>query len=180
MAEEIKIDKDNFFERLGLLYAAWKADKRAANPVFNGASSIVILMGKTEETNFFQKNNAMHFWLLGYEFPATLFVFTLEAMFVVTTAKKAKHLEPLENGPIPVKLLVVTKDAEQKTETFKKCLDIIKNAGKTVGVLPKDTSSGPFADEWKRLFGELKDVEQVDIAPALSQHAFSVKNKDEL
>jgi Xaa-Pro aminopeptidase len=28
------------------------------------------------------------FWLLGYEFPATLFVFTTEAVYVVTTAKK--------------------------------------------------------------------------------------------
>lgn len=28
------------------------------------------------------------FWLLGYEFPATLLVLTTEAMYVVTTAKK--------------------------------------------------------------------------------------------
>lgn len=28
------------------------------------------------------------FWLLGYEFPATLLLLTTEAMYVVTTAKK--------------------------------------------------------------------------------------------
>ncbi|KAK2787451.1 FACT complex subunit spt16 [Emmonsiellopsis sp. PD_33] len=181
MGEEIKIDKATFSNRLSSFYSAWKADKRSSNPVFAGAGSIVILMGKTEEANSFQKNNAMHFWLLGYEFPATLFVFTLEAMYVVTTAKKAKHLEHLKGGKIPVEILVTTKDAEQKAKVFEKCLDVIKNAGKKVGVLPKDTSTGPFAEEWKRVFGEIsKEVEEVDIAPALSSVAFSVKGPEEL
>ena len=51
---------------------------------------------------------------------------------------------------------------------------------KKVGTLPKDTTSGPFADEWKRAFSEIsKDVEEVDITPALSA-AFSIKDPDEL
>lgn len=32
--------------------------------------------------------NTSQFWLLGYEFPATLLVFTPDVMYVVTTAKK--------------------------------------------------------------------------------------------
>jgi Xaa-Pro aminopeptidase len=88
MGDEIVIDKTAFFNRLSSFYAAWKADKRSANSVFGGAGSIIILMGKTDEANSYQKNNAIHFWLLGYEFPATLFVFTPEVMYVVTTAKK--------------------------------------------------------------------------------------------
>ena len=60
MGEAIKIDKEIFSERLSSFYAAWKADKRTPNGVFGGANSIVILMGKAEETNLFQKNNAIH------------------------------------------------------------------------------------------------------------------------
>jgi Xaa-Pro aminopeptidase len=49
-----------------------------------------------------------------------------------------------------------------------------------VGTLPKDTTSGPFADEWKRAFADIsKEVEEVDITPALSA-AFSIKDSDEL
>lgn len=49
-----------------------------------------------------------------------------------------------------------------------------------VGTLPKNTASGPFADEWKRAFGEIsKEVEEVDITPALST-AFAIKDSDEL
>lgn len=57
---EIKIDKNLFQERLSHFVAAWKADRRAGDALFNGASSILVLMGKTEEAAQFQKNNAIH------------------------------------------------------------------------------------------------------------------------
>lgn len=60
MAEDIVIDKATFFNRLSNFYTAWKADKRSGNGVFGGVGSIVILMGKTDEANSFQKANAMH------------------------------------------------------------------------------------------------------------------------
>lgn len=60
MADEVKIDKDIFQNRLSQLISAWKNDKRQADAFFGGASSIVILMGKTEETATSPKNNAIH------------------------------------------------------------------------------------------------------------------------
>lgn len=42
-------------------------------------------------------------------------------------------------------------------------------------------SRGPFVDEWKKAFAEhCKDVSEVDITPALSSAAFSVKDEAEL
>lgn len=62
---EIKIDKGKFQERLGHLISAWKTDKRSGgDALFAGASSILILMGKTEDSMQFQKTNAMHVSLL--------------------------------------------------------------------------------------------------------------------
>jgi nucleosome binding factor SPN SPT16 subunit len=57
---EITIDKNIFQERLSHLVSAWKQDKRSGNALFGDASSILILMGKTEENSQFQKNNAIH------------------------------------------------------------------------------------------------------------------------
>ena len=52
---------------------------------------------------------------------------------------------------------------------------------KKVGTLAKDTSVGPFADEWKKAFGDLSnETEEVDISVALSLAAFAVKDEDEL
>lgn len=64
MAEDIAIDSNTFFTRLSSLYASWKADKRSGNALFDNAGSMVILMGKTDEENSFQKNNAMHVSIL--------------------------------------------------------------------------------------------------------------------
>ncbi|KAL9023725.1 MAG: hypothetical protein Q9196_007018, partial [Gyalolechia fulgens] len=121
------------------------------------------------------------YWLLGYEFPATLMLFTPDSLWVVTTTKKAKHLEPLKGGKTPIEILSRGKDPEQNAKHFEKCLDVIKNAGKKVGVLAKDTASGPFAEEWKKAFGDIsKDVEELDITPALSIAALAVKDEVEL
>jgi nucleosome binding factor SPN SPT16 subunit len=110
-------------------------------------------------------------------------------------------LEPLKNGKIALEVLVRGKDAEQNTELFKKIAKSITSAGvshkcsrqlyltwltylglqKKVGVLPKDTSSGPFIDEWKKIYSDISDkVEEVDIAPALSAAALAVKDENEL
>ncbi|KAI1497824.1 FACT complex subunit spt-16 [Biscogniauxia marginata] len=178
---DIKIDAKLFQERINHFVNAWKADKRAGDTVFAGVSSVLIMMGKVEESPEFHKNNAMHFWLLGYEFPTTLMLLTLDCLYIVTTAKKAKHLEPLKGGRFPIEVLVRGKDAAVNEKQFHKISDTINSAGKKVGVLTKDTSRGPFVEEWKKVFSEkCKDVEEVDVAVALSTAAFSVKDETEL
>lgn len=127
---DIKIDRGLFQERLSSFISAWKADLRSSSsPIFSGANSILILMGKTEESSQFQKNNAIHFWLLGYEFPATLMLFTTETLYIVTTLKKAKHLEPLKGDKIGVEILVRGKDAEENKKLFEKIAQVIKDSG---------------------------------------------------
>lgn len=131
---DIKIDRNLFQERLGSFISTWKSDLRSGNSsTFNGANSILVLMGKTEESSQFQKNNAIHFWLLGYEFPATLMLFTTETLYVVTTAKKAKHLEPLKGDKIDVEILVRGKDAEENKKLFEKITQVIKDSGVSRG-----------------------------------------------
>ncbi|KAK3328379.1 transcription elongation complex subunit [Cercophora scortea] len=178
---EIKIDSKTFQDRFTHFVNAWKADKRSGDALFGGVSSIVILMGKVDANPEFHKNNAMHFWLLGYEFPTTLMLFTLDTIYILTTQKKAKYLDQIKGGRYPVEVLVRGKDAAENEKLFVKITDAINAAGKKVGVLTKDTSKGPFIDEWKKAFAEnCKDAEEVDIAQALSGGAFSVKDEAEL
>ena len=50
-----------------------------------------------------------------------------------------------------------------------------------MGTIAKDTSVGPFIEEWKKAFEDIsKDVEEVDITPALSAAALAVKDENEL
>jgi nucleosome binding factor SPN SPT16 subunit len=126
---EIKIDSKLFQERISHFATAWKNDLRSKDGLFNGAQSLVVMMGKVEEVPEFHKNNAIHFWLLGYEFPTTLMLFTLDTLYILTTAKKAKHLEQLKGGRFPIEVLVRGKDATENEKLFVKLTDKIKEAG---------------------------------------------------
>ena len=98
----------------------------------------------------------------------------------MTTKKKAAYLESLKDGKVPVEILVRGKDNAENAKQFERCLDTIKTAGKKVGVIAKDNSSGPFVTEWKNAFSEIsKEVEEVDISAALSA-TMSVKDEKEL
>ncbi|KAJ9660356.1 FACT complex subunit spt16 [Coniosporium apollinis] len=180
MGDEITIDKQAFHDRLSSFISQW-TDKRSGDTVFGGVGSIVVLVGKATDQGTYNKSAAFQLWLLGYEFPATLMVMTPAGLTIVTTKKKAAYLEPLKGGKTPVEVLVRGKDQAENAKQFEKCLDIIKNAGKKVGVLPKDVQSGPFVEEWKRAYGDIsKDVEEVDAAVTISTAALSVKDEKEL
>lgn len=98
------------------------------------------------------------------------------------TRRAASYLEPLKGGKVPIEILVRGKDAEENKKQFQTCIDTLKNAGKKVAVLKKDNSTGAFAEEWKAAFAEagIKEEDQVDLAPILSQAALSVKDEKEL
>lgn len=52
MADEVVIDSDTFHERLASLITAWKQDKRNGDSIFQAATSLAIISGKsTDEQN---------------------------------------------------------------------------------------------------------------------------------
>ncbi|KAF2839097.1 SPT16-domain-containing protein [Patellaria atrata CBS 101060] len=178
--DQIVIDKRLFHDRIASFIAAWKADKRSGDALFSGIGSLVIVVGKASD-GIYSKSAAFQLWLLGYEFPATLLILTQENIYIVTTKKKASYLEKLKDGKTPVEIFVRGKDAEENAKQFEKCLEVIKGAGKKVGVLTKDAATGPFGDEWSKAFGEVsKDLETVDISPVLSGAALAIKDEKEL
>ena len=81
-----------------------------------------------------------------------------------------------------MEILVRGKDAAENKKQFESCLETIKKAGKKVAVLKKDNSTGAFADEWKAAFqaADIKEEDQVDLGPILSNAALSVKDEKEL
>jgi nucleosome binding factor SPN SPT16 subunit len=74
-------------------------------------------------------NTSSQFWLLGYEFPTTLMLFTLDTLYILTTQKKAKYLDQIKGGRFPVEVLVRGKDAAENEKLFVKITDAIKAAG---------------------------------------------------
>lgn len=103
-------------------------------------------------------------------------------MYVITTAKKAKLLEPLQSGKIPLELLIKGKDDAANEKNCKEVIEVIKGAGGKVGVFGKEHPKGPFVEEWKRFYDPTKAngfLEEVDVSYGLSA-ALSVKDELEL
>ncbi|KAB8356399.1 hypothetical protein FH972_023982 [Carpinus fangiana] len=183
MGDAVQIDKNLFHDRLSAFLTRWKNDKRSGDVLFGGVSSIVIIMGKSDEAGSFHKTGAMQLWLLGYEFPATLMLLTTEKCIFVTTKKKAAYLETLKGGKVDIEILVRGgRDAlDENTKQMERCAEIIKNAGKKVGILQKVVAAGPFVDEWNKAYDGVKSgLEEVDIAAALSAAALASKDSREL
>ncbi|KAI5800248.1 FACT complex subunit-domain-containing protein [Peziza echinospora] len=177
MGDEIKIDKAVFENRLLTLQSIWK--DRKSTDAFNNVTSILSVMGKTEEGPY-SKSLALHFWLLGYEFPATLILITQERVWVVTTAKKAKLLEPMRNGKIPLEILVKGKDEAVNEKNYKDVIEAITKTGGKVGVFAKEQPRGPFVEEWKKFYEPVKGgFEEIDVSLDMSS-VLSIKDDVEL
>jgi nucleosome binding factor SPN SPT16 subunit len=58
-----------------------------------------------------------------------MLLLTLDTLYIITTAKKAKHLEQIKGGRFPVEVLVRGKDAEENEKLFGQLADKIKDAG---------------------------------------------------
>ncbi|EPS40141.1 hypothetical protein H072_6077 [Dactylellina haptotyla CBS 200.50] len=172
MSDDIVIDKQNFSTRIAALLSAWRSQR---NDAFGGSSSILLALGKSDQSGAYTKSLSMFYWLLGYEFPTTLMLLTLEKMYVVTTGKKAKLLHPLSTSKYPVEVLIRGKDEAENKKQLQALVEHIKAAGKKVGILQKDynNAQGPLITEWNGLYktsiaegGNV--VEEVDIALGIS------------
>ncbi|AET37458.1 chromatin-remodeling protein SPT16 Ecym_1211 [Eremothecium cymbalariae DBVPG len=168
---ELDIDFKAFEKRLFLL--------RDKFPTFEeSCSSLLFVLGSSDEENPYQKTTILHNWLLGYEFPATLISIFKKKCVIITSAAKAKHLldgiEKInkeqqqgskgdgDEGGFTIDLWQRNnKDPEHNTKLFEDLIGLLKEAGQTVGIPLKDSYQGKFMTEWNPVWES-----------AISEHGF--------
>jgi Xaa-Pro aminopeptidase len=79
----VSFNKKLFWSRLNLFYTAWRASEEKVY------DSFVLINGKPNEDVVYMKTWAVHLWLCGYELAETVFVFTENALYVVSSPKKS-------------------------------------------------------------------------------------------
>lgn len=176
----IAINVSHFNARLEKLLKCWSDNIQKEESPFYKLDSIVVVMGSADEDNPYQKTAALHTWLLGYEFPATLILITLKKVVFVTSANKAKFLEPVsKSSSLPVELLLRTKDEPSNAKQLETIIEYIET-GEKVGLFLKDSYKGKFIEEWNRVFSRSSgSVKQVDVGTAIAP-CMSIKDEDEL
>ncbi len=97
MSEQIQIDAGAFQRRVKKLLSAWK-DTSDDFEQLRDVDSLLVVMGGQNDDLIYSKTTAIHSWLLGYEFPSTVILFTMSVVTFVTSASKAVHLEALKKS----------------------------------------------------------------------------------
>ncbi|KAL3231394.1 FACT complex subunit SPT16 [Nakaseomyces bracarensis] len=170
--DELNIDFEAFKSRLELLHKNYREFE-------NGPTSMVFALGSSNPENPYQKTTALHYWLMGYEFPATLIAFLPKKVVIITSGPKAKHLDKAlelfkaNNNGVDLEIWQRNnKDPEHSKKLFTDVIALINESGKTVGIPEKDNYEGKFIKEWKPLWEQaIKENEfsVVDIALGLSK-----------
>jgi len=168
---EPRVDTTVFKKRASLL------QRKLADKELNGAESLLIVIGSTDEENPYQKSTILHNWLLGYEFPATALYITKDNITFVTSVGKAKYINSLRSNSLQI--LTRTKDAEHNKKLFDDLVTEIKKSSK-VGIVTKDKYQGKFINEWEPIWNNIKEgLSLVDVGSGLSQ-TLEAKDEDEL
>lgn len=177
---DVKVSSQTFHRRLAKVVDVWKTQIDDAKSPWHGVKGLLAIMGSPDDENPYQKTAALHSWLLGYEFPATLLLLTPAKMTIVTSGSKAKFLDGLNSGsPVPVELLKRAKDAGENKNQLDQVCEQLKDLSK-IGVFSKDSYGGKFVDEWKASFDSVaSNIEQVDISAGLGP-CLAVKDEDEV
>ncbi|CAG8585817.1 6383_t:CDS:10 [Funneliformis mosseae] len=182
--KQLILDTKTFHKRARILQTTWKESlSKDAGDEFQGAETILVIVGDLLEEYPYQKSTAIQTWLLGYEWKDTLILFTQDKIHFVTKEKIAEVLEQLNQGDkqLSIEIHKYTKDQSQNKKIFESILDCIaKGDKKRLGILPKDLKEGHFVQEWQEVYEDLKaDIEEVDVSAGIAS-VLAIKDDDEL
>ncbi|ODQ79146.1 hypothetical protein BABINDRAFT_63879 [Babjeviella inositovora NRRL Y-12698] len=168
---EVHINGNAFKRRVAVI----QKNLAAGLPALNGATSVLVMVGSSNEDNPYQKSTILQQWLLGYEFPATGILVTATKTVILTSVNKAKHVDKLKSDSVLV--WTRNKDAAHNAQLFK---DLLAEMSGKIGILSKDSYKGKFIDEWQAALEPVKaDYVFVDAAAGLSA-TWELKDAEEL
>ncbi|KAJ8447121.1 hypothetical protein Cgig2_022850 [Carnegiea gigantea] len=176
-----QINLENFSRRLKSLYSNWKDNK---SDLWGDADVLVIATPPPSEDLRYLKSSALNIWLLGYEFPETVMVFTRKQIHFLCSQKKASLLDVVKKAAkeaVGVDVLMHIKGkSEDGTSQMEVILRNIRSLGEdsVVGYLVKEAPEGKLLETWSEKLKN-SNLKLSDITSGLSD-LFAVKDSGEL
>ena len=126
-------------------------------------------------------------YLLGYQFTDTLIVLTKDAIHVVASSKKLRHLEPLKAAaPDGISLHLLERSKEQTDAHFERVLAAVRGSegGKVIAILRKEKATGAFAASFAAALEKAgaegsEKIELTELSKGLAG-VLAVKDNDEV
>ncbi|RXW24869.1 hypothetical protein EST38_g943 [Candolleomyces aberdarensis] len=179
----VELNKTTYAARVKRIYEAWNnASKSEDYSSIADVDALFLVAGDpASEDEPMRKGTCFQQWLLGYEFPSTLFLFQKERIAVLCSASKSKILAQIQNVPgIPaLEIYAQAKGKDSANDALPNFLSLYKSA-KRAGSLLKETHTGKLVSEWQKLVAESDPKpEMVEMGPAVSS-LMAVKDAEEL
>ncbi|BFG36739.1 hypothetical protein CerSpe_230130 [Prunus speciosa] len=177
------IDLNNFSKRLKLLYLHWREHK---SDLWGESDALAIATPPTSEDLRYLKSSALNIWLLGYEFPETIMVFTKKQIHVLCSQKKASLLDVVIKPAKEAVGVEVVMHVKLKSQDGTGLMDSIFRAvnaqsssdAPVVGHIAREAPEGKLLESWTE---KLKNAnfELSDVTNGFSD-LFAVKDQIEL
>lgn len=177
------IDMGNFIKRLKAFYGHWKENRA---DMWAGSDAIAVATPPASEDLRYLKSSALNIWLLGYEFPETIMVFTSKQIHFLCSQKKANLLETLKQSAkdavgADVVMHVKAKN-DDGTAAMDEMLRVVRAQSKSdspvLGYIAREAPEGKLLETWvERL--KASSIQLGDITNGFSE-LFSVKDETEL
>ncbi|KAL6278442.1 hypothetical protein ACE6H2_022043 [Prunus campanulata] len=177
------IDLNNFSKRLKLLYLHWREHK---SDLWGESDALAIATPPTSEDLRYLKSSALNIWLLGYEFPETIMVFTKKQIHVLCSQKKASLLDVVIKPAKEAVGVEVVMHVKLKSQDGTGLMDSIFRAvnaqsssdAPVVGHIAREAPEGKLLETWTE---KLKNAnfELSDVTNGFSD-LFAVKDQIEL
>ncbi|XP_021830451.1 FACT complex subunit SPT16-like isoform X2 [Prunus avium] len=177
------IDLNNFSKRLKLLYSHWREHK---SDLWGESDALAIATPPTSEDLRYLKSSALNIWLLGYEFPETIMVFTKKQIHLLCSQKKASLLDVVIKPAKEAVGVEVVMHVKLKSQDGTGLMDSIFRAvnaqsssdAPVVGHIAREAPEGKLLETWTE---KLKNAnfELSDVTNGFSD-LFAVKDQIEL
>lgn len=180
-ANPYQINLDTFSKRLKSLYSNWKDNK---SDLWFDADALVVATPPPSEDLRYLKSSALNIWLLGYEFPETIMVFTRKQIHFLCSQKKASLLDVVKKAAkeaVGVDVLMHIKGkSEDGSSQMEVILRNIRSLGddSVVGYLVKEAPEGKLLETWAEKLKN-SNLKLCDVTNGLSD-LFAVKDSGEL
>ncbi|KAF5748877.1 FACT complex subunit SPT16 [Tripterygium wilfordii] len=176
------IDVENFGTRLKALYSHWSGHKA---DLWGSSDVLAIATPPPSEDLRYMKSSALNIWLLGYEFPETVMVFTSKQIHFLCSQKKASLLGVVKNTATKAVGVEVVMHVKAKNDDGTALMDAIFCAVRAhssedivVGYIAKEAPEGNLLERWAEKLNNAGFV-LGDVTNGLSD-LFAVKDAGEL
>ncbi|MFS7894138.1 putative peptidase M24, PH-like domain superfamily, FACT complex subunit Spt16 [Helianthus anomalus] len=174
------IDANTLQRRLKTLYSNWREHR---DELWGSCNAFAVATPPPSDDLRYLKSSALNIWLLGYEFPETIMVFSEKQIHFLCSQKKASLLDVVTKSAKEAVNVDVVMHVKAKNDDGLTQMDAILNSIESVdspvlGYIAREAPEGKLLETWTEKI-KSSGLQLSDVTNGLS-NLFAVKDSGEL